>query len=457
LIAGPHDPALIDTAPDGDLTLLVRGVPDAEALAARYADRPGVTVCCGGLEKLDTEPAYDTIIALDGLGRLSSAEDTQLSWDAALELLTGALRPGGLLLLSVQNFFGLHRLLALPPEATDTDWVVDSEYATRPAGLARVRAHLTGAGLDVCRTYAAYPAPTAPAALLGEDVLADDEVTGYLQATLARVSAGAQNVLSDPGRLAAGALRHDIAAQLAPAWILLARRSPDAGTTRDQDTAAELDLPSALIATGPDQVTGVDGAPRGRTLEDLLIAAGLQRDLPAVRELLVTWQDGAAAGVPAGQVIVEPGGSMVALVPGGEPAAALRQFAATLIRSGFAHPWPALADADDLTVALAAMAGRELDPAKISAGRPDPGDARSVRELVVERDRLATQLAEARAKAVWYEQMLTMREEKLAKAQALIELFSASGPARAGKAFVGGVRIARRTARSAVRLIRPNS
>ena len=94
LVAGPHDPALFDGRPD--LAFLVRGAPDAEALDARF---PDATVYCGALEKLAPEPPYDTVVALDGLGRLASVEGTELDWAASLHPLRSWLRPGGRLLL----------------------------------------------------------------------------------------------------------------------------------------------------------------------------------------------------------------------------------------------------------------------------------------------------------------------------------------------------------------------
>jgi hypothetical protein len=482
LVAGPHDPALIDALPADDLTLLVRGVPDAEALAARYADRPGVTVCCGGPEKLAAEPPYDTVVALDGLARLSSVEGVELAWGEAFGLLLAALRPGGRLLLAVENFLGLHRLVALQAEVTDSDWVVAGEHdPSRPAGLARVLARLGGAGLDVARTYAAYPAPTAPTVLLGGEILADEELRGFLEATLGRACIPLRDVLTDPGRLAVGALRHGAAAALAPAWVMLARRAPDtADAPPAGEPAAEVAPPEALVAGGPDRydirrrpaggwtrrrdgIAEIEAVPRGRTLESLLIEACLRRDLPTVRELLGAWQEGAAGGVAADQVIVGADRTLTALVPAGQPAAAVRAFATTLIGGGWAHPWPAPADEDDLTLTLAAMAGRELDPAALAAvagdgpDRParDRPDARAFRELAATRDRLARELAEARAKALWYEQMLTSRENSLNRAERIIELLSGSGPARAGRALVGGMRAARGTARAAARRVRP--
>lgn len=498
LVAGPHDPALIDLVPGDDLTVLVRGVPDAEALAARYADRPGVTVCCGTPEKLAGEPPYDTVIALDGVERLSSVEAPQLGWGPAVEALLGVLRPGGTLLLGVENFLGVHRLVALPGEPADAQWVTPGEYDdSRPAGLARVRSRLTAAGLDVARTYAAYPAPTAPAALLGEEVLADGELRGFLHATLRRVCTPSGDVLSDPRWLAVNALRHDAAALLAPAWVLVARRPAAAGTDTAApggfpDAAGDFPdaaggFPDAVVDTGPARqeirrepggrwVRGLGGGvrpvPVGRTVEELMTAACRVHDLPTVRAVLGAWQGGATAGVPADQVIVGPDGRTDALVPAGTPAAALRDLAGTLLADGSPVPWPGAADPAELALTLAAMTGREPDPADADGtdgtdgGRAGthrargvaPGlglpDAHALTTLRASHDRLAAELAQARAQIEWFERTLTGKEDALRRAERIIELLGDTGPARLGKAFLGGVRVARRSARATIRAVR---
>lgn len=302
LVAGPHDPALIDRISTGDLSLLVRGVDDGEVLAGRYAD---AEVHVGSLGRFRPAEQFDTIVALDGLERLGSAEAAELGWGRSLDLLRDLLRPGGLLLLGVENFLGLHRLITLPPAVTDSDWGPPAEDdPTRPAGLSRVRERL---GLPVARVFAAYPSPYAPTALLDTAVPAGEDDA----ALLARACATIDDVLMDPRRIAAGAARHGVTAELAPAWIL---------TTRD------------------------------------------------------------------------------------------------------------IALADDPVV----------EPPEFAESAPH-----AVRELIIERDRLARELAEARAKHAWYEELLRHRERALKHAR-----LAATTP---GQALLGGARAAKR----ALRRVRP--
>ncbi|MCU7727675.1 hypothetical protein ODJ79_28485 [Actinoplanes sp. KI2] len=424
LVAGPHDPALL---PAG-ATVLVRGVADAEAL-----DGPGRTVLCGSLEKLAAEPAFDTVVALDGLGRLLTPEAPDLSWEETLGLLLAVLQPGGRLLLGVPNEFGLDRLLALPAEAADTDWVAADGPVT-PAGL---HSRLAAAGCPVVREYAAYPG-----ALLGAEVLADPGLRGFLGATLSAAWPAGER-LADPDRLVTGALRHGLAAQLAPGWILLAGDIP-AG-------------PAAVLPSGPMRLDRGgwlrgDGTPvpAGRTLADLVLAACGRRSLPAVRELLTAWQGGPAAGVPAGQVVVDAAGACHGLAAPSTPVAALRSLAAELIGGGYAGLWPGPADEAELTALLAGMTGRELDPRTVpAAGEPRP-DAGSIRELRVERDRLVRDLADARAKHEFYERTIASRDAELKRVRQMNALLSATVPGRAANTLVGGLKAGRRAVRAVV-------
>jgi hypothetical protein len=434
LVAGPHDPELLDSLPSEQLTLLARGLPDAELLADRFAGRPAVTVLCGSLEKLAAAPAYDTVVALDGLGRLRSAEDEAAgdSWADDLARLVAVLRPGGRLLLGLENLFGLHRLLAPAPEPADADWSAAGEFdPTRPAAPAQLRAALAAAGLEVLADYAAFPAAGEPSVLLGSALLADPARRGWVTATVRRTLPDDQAALADPGWIVAGALRAGIGAELAPGWFVVAQRG----------AGEDLSFPAAIVADQPD-IPDIAALPAGPALDELLLGAALRRDLPALRELLTGWQAGDAAGVPADQIVAAPDGTLRPLGSPGDPVAALRRLAATMIREGYAYLWPAPADEAELTALLGAMAGREVG--EVPAG-PPAGTSR--RELVMERDRLTRELAEARAKHQWYETMLLGREAELKRVRRINTMLLATMPGKAAKASYAGLRRARQAVR----------
>ncbi|GGQ47850.1 hypothetical protein GCM10010166_14930 [Couchioplanes caeruleus subsp. azureus] len=427
LVAGPHDAALVRRAGSGDLAVLVRGLPDAERLAASL----DAAVYCGGIAKLPAEERFDTVLALDGLERLASAEGDEPDWGERLAGLAAVLRPGGTLVLGVANLCGVHRLTAAPRPLTDSDWTPAAAHdRTRPAGLAGVPEALAAAGLDVVRTYAAFLDPVAPDVLFDVAVLGDDTIRGYVEATLSRGTVPAAGTLSDPVALAVDAAAHGLAPALAPGWVVVARHRParDAGT-----------LPDVLTATG---AAWRRDLPPGRTLSSLVAGAAARRDLPGLRAILTRWQAGPHAGVPAGQMIIGPGGERTALVPAGDPDAALHDLAVSLLRGG-AHPWPAVTGPADLAATLGAMTGRDVDPRHLPAAAAPA----SVAGLIADRDRLSRELAAARAQLTWYEESLDAAESDLARARRTVELLSARGAARAGRRLAGGVRAAVRGGR----------
>ncbi|WP_433291438.1 hypothetical protein ACQP2F_25465 [Actinoplanes sp. CA-030573] len=450
LVAGPHDPELIAALTVPGPTILVRGTADASLLSARF---PGATICCGSLAKLAAAPAYDTVIALDGLDRLGSPETADLTREETLDRLLGLLRPGGRLMLAVENPFGLHRLLALPPAPADTEWVGPDD--SWPVSPGRLRGRLAEAGVPVVREYAAYPGFRTPTALLAAEVLTDPALRGFLEATLTAVARPSPELLADPARLVTGAVRHELAAALAPAWILLAGDLPAGPAALIAPPGVESGRPGARAEpvvrdAGGRWTLGDRPLPLGRTLEDLVVAAGQRRDLPAVRDLLTAWQSGPAAGVPAGQVVVDAGGGHHGLVPAGEPVEALRRLAATLIGAGLTHLWPSPAGEAALTALLAGMTGRELDPRDVPAAgpgvpRPDVG---TVRELTMARDRLERELADARARHEFYERQIAYRDEELKRVRKINAVLSATTP---GKAVLGGLKAGRRAFRAVTR------
>ncbi|HWS33958.1 MAG TPA: hypothetical protein VN408_14595, partial [Actinoplanes sp.] len=139
LVAGPHDAGLVRALADKrEVTCLLRSRPDAERM-------PDVTVLCGTLSKLTDADRYDTVIAFDGVGRLCSPEDTPLDWIESVRILQRSLRPGGTLLLTVENELGVHRLVdpGTPAASRSADaWNAAADFGTAPGRADRVAAAL---------------------------------------------------------------------------------------------------------------------------------------------------------------------------------------------------------------------------------------------------------------------------------------------------------------------------
>ncbi|MFF0254101.1 class I SAM-dependent methyltransferase [Micromonospora zamorensis] len=427
LVAGPHDPALLDQLGHAEVTCLLRSHPDAVALARRAAH-----VVVGGPAGLPDDETYDVVIAGAGLDPVESVEGVRLGWDGVLARLVTAVRPGGALLLRLDNPLGLHRLVATTPwyaGRDDSAWAIGGVLDRgHPANRDQLRERLTGAGLRPAACWAAYPDAGGPTALLDADHLDRDTGSGLFDAVLHGACAGGNTrdtVLQDPARLAVDALHAGRAADLAPGWLVLARRPADDPTT----PAADRDLPVALMQTGRpgsgvlEVLHGPSGwrwgitaatdrdvraaapfasreaayrdadalsgpVPAGRLLRTLLLDAALRRDLATLRTLLhgyAGWLadqadgDGRTAGAAAlagtDNVVVD-GERYAVLDPSWRAtrplpadvvlARGLWRFAAGLLTGGYAHPWSSTLDVAGLTVVLGGIAGHDLDRATVT-------------------------------------------------------------------------------------------
>ncbi|WBB69913.1 class I SAM-dependent methyltransferase [Micromonospora sp. WMMD812] len=426
LLAGPHDPALLDRLAHAEVTCLLRSYPDGVALASRAA-----RVVVGGPSGLPDDEPFDVVIAAAGLDPVESVEGARLGWSGVLARLSGALRPGGSLLLWVDNPMGLHRLVDTAPwyaRRDDAAWSIAGGLdADRPANRAQLAERLAECGLLPGVSFAAYPKAGAATALLDTDHLERHTTSGLLDAVLHGACAGGfadTIVLQDPARLAVDALHAGQAAALAPGWLVLAHRAPAAG-------APPADLPVALVQTGPPgedvvevvdapsgwrwRLTGTTGrggaatapfasrevayrdpaaldgqpVPEGRLLRTVLLDAALRRDLDVLRELLsgyAQWlagqadPDGRLTGAVAlagvDNTVVSAGRYAVldASWRATDPISAdvvlargLWRFAAGLLTGGYAHPWASTLDVAGLTVVLGGLAGHDLDRATVAA------------------------------------------------------------------------------------------
>ncbi|GGN40943.1 SAM-dependent methyltransferase [Actinoplanes campanulatus] len=458
LIAGPHSGALVRAVADRrEVTLLLRSRPDAERVDVR-----DVRVLCGTLSKLADTDRYDAVIALDGTGRLHSPEGPPLDWVESVRVLKRALRPGGTLLLAVENELGVHRLVdpGTPTAARAGDaWSPLGEFGSAPGRPDRLAAALGAEGLPVAALAAVWPLPEHPALLATPETLR----YGPLDALAALASAAAapayreRSVLSDPRRLAAAAVRRGLGAELAPAWLAVAQLATRPGQA--------VPLPPALIAgpggavtelvkspdgtwsrravQGPGELTGP--LPSGRLLEERLLTAALGHDLPGLRRLLTGWMT-ELPNVPAGNVLVD-GDRYARLDPSApDRADALARFAHTLATGGYHHPWPGVTDVARLTDVLAGAAGLTTAPTPAPTAGDELPDIRRRHEEQL--DAVRRRLADAEDRVRFYEVELGKREAELGRAKVQIAAFSGSLGYRAAKAGLGIARAARNRIRN---------
>ena len=273
------------------------------------------------------------VIAAAGLDPVESVEGARLGWDGVLARLVAALRPGGTLLLRLDNPLGLHRLVATTPwyaGRDDSAWTIGGVLdRTHPANRDQLRERLSrgGAAADA-RAGPRTPMPTprrrcsTPTTSTGHRLRAAS--TRCCTAPAPGVSPSG-TVLQDPARLAVDALHAGRAADLAPGWLTLAHRPADPADPTAP--AVDRDLPVVLVQTGRpgigvlEVLHGPSGwrwgriaghrngppaaapfasreaayrdagalsgpVPAGRLLRTLLLDAALRRDLATLRALL---------------------------------------------------------------------------------------------------------------------------------------------------------------------------
>ena len=486
LIAGPHDQTLVDAlTARADVTLLLRSQPDSEAAAAR-----GVPVLCGTLAKLTDTDQYDLVVALDGLDRLCSVEGPQYDWADSLQVLKRLLRPGGALLLAVENHLGVHRLVdhATPTSPrTSGQWHPVGEFdEAQPGTPARLAGRLAADDLTVAWLGAAWPLPHAPTMIATPHAL--DEGPGGALAAAASGAVGAAYanvpVLSDPRRLVATAVRGGLGAELATSWLVLAHRAPapPAGPalppvltgdgpvvalTHDRDGAwVRRVVGGDTTATDERDPARLDGPlPSGRLLEELLLSASLHYDLPELRRLLTGWVawlgtlDGHDRAYATVENVVVDGERYVLLDPSRRSAApidvdtaavgALRRFADTLLTGGYAHPWPAAIDDNELTAVLTGAAGLETDPDDVAtpAAMMAPPAPSSLRDHEEQIRTLREKLADQDQQVKWYEKRLAGKDQELRKLRKQLKILHGSRAFKVAKAGLNAARKARNVIR----------
>jgi hypothetical protein len=408
LLAGPHQTSLLDllAGRGARVTCVMRSLPDAQETARRYADHDAVTVACGGIEKIVASEEYDLVLVPSGLERTLSTDSPQMPWPEVLRHLAGRLKPGGRVIVTVENDLGLHRLSdAMSPTAhrDDEDWGAGAgPVAGRPSTQEGLAAALAEAGMTPERSYAAF----GPSLLVQKDLQLPAQTLASLVAMASGGEFTGRPVVSDPRWIARGAVRAGLTAHLAPGWVAVARKGMAEGR----------ELPAALIAEGagdwavvselsltPDghverRLCGGERArrlrsagdvtrdpdrlhtrlPVGFTVEEALFAACERVDLRGCRALLreyAAWLgkhavdglvDGRMVFATLDNVVIEPHGHTLvdASWEWARPlpvehvlARVLRRFVLRLLATGQRHPWPNNLDIDGVCTTLHAMCG----------------------------------------------------------------------------------------------------
>ncbi|MCA2217353.1 hypothetical protein [Jidongwangia harbinensis] len=432
LVAGPHGADVVELVAgrSAHVTVLVRSVSDAATLRERFAGAE-VTVLAGALDGLvdhGTEP-FDVVLAADGLDRLLGADSPALDWPERAALLRRLATPEALVVVGVENEFGLTGLLDSRPldeRHGDDEWRPLHDDPHRPTSPAQVAEALTGLGLAVHASYASFDPAGLPHTLL-RDAAAAGTRPGRPAARLATagLSAAAAHapLLTSVADGAAAAARAGQLSAVAPGWLVVC--GTGGGTTRTGYAAygggvLAADLTDATWQTRfqPADGTTTSGVvfdpalvaaqvPDTESAETLLFRLAAAEDVPGFRRLAArfgAWaEDGRILALDDVQV---DGDGFASGFSGWRPAdpagrdellaAAWHRFRDRLVHAHRRHPWPPwMVDGDDLVSTWLGMSGVEADAAVLKRGREIADALAAAADVAAEQPDVRTLLADA--------------------------------------------------------------
>lgn len=437
LLAGPRAGLLVDRLPEArSIDVLVRSLPDARTLADLAGVREDVSFYCGGLDAFRPDDEYDLVIALGGPQHLLGPDSRGLGEAETVGLLAGCLRDGGHLVVDLANELGLDDLVSAQTSPRFDDngaWHVGAAgFDGRHLFAGERDDVLRGAGVEPVATYAALPSANEHRLLVRDAGRVESTVFGQVIAragTALDTHFDVTPVLRDPRAWLDRVVEAGLFDALAPAWVVVARRSAGTGLGSSDDAGSSRDGPAGDTAypllveaesTGSEAwrtVTVIDadggqhqrwadghddsevtegglsrllGQPvaEGTSLELTLRAACATRRHAGIRAAVrqyaewlrdpAEWEGRAEArffATPANVVVSEDGRLQLidATWRRSQPVAAdealvrgLRDFARRLLASARVHPWRSTATPDELAVTLGAMAGLTVTPEMIA-------------------------------------------------------------------------------------------
>ena len=119
-------------AETGASVLAVEGDPTRAELASTRCEGTSVEVRCGSIQKIDDSDGFDVVLAIGVLeyatGQAGGAVDF-------LGQLADLVRPGGVLVIAIENQFGLAYLLGANEDHLSQPWIGLEGYPTGEAGV----------------------------------------------------------------------------------------------------------------------------------------------------------------------------------------------------------------------------------------------------------------------------------------------------------------------------------
>ncbi|MFI9810808.1 class I SAM-dependent methyltransferase [Saccharothrix variisporea] len=133
----------------------------ARVAARRTADLPGVRVFAGTLDQVPVEPAYDLAVVVGVLEYVGAGAADDAPYVEFLRSLRARLKPGGALVLAIENQLGVKYLAGAPEDHSGRPWDGPQGYPdggpARTFSRRRLLALLETAGFRVGRALGCFP------------------------------------------------------------------------------------------------------------------------------------------------------------------------------------------------------------------------------------------------------------------------------------------------------------
>jgi hypothetical protein len=415
LVLGVHQLDLVErlAADHSDVDVVVRGWKDADALAHDTGHLPNVRIHCGDASRLPHDSRYDLVVALAGVEAIMTPDGLALEAQALLDRLVEFVAAQGRLLVALENPFGLDRIISAQTRLdrdASSDWPRPGRGFGGPS-LRDVESRFADAGLRVTERLCLFPGTDDPAIAVIPSALEDPASSVELADLLGFVveqSMSARPTVMDPFATVEAAVLSGFGDRLSPGWLLVVDRGEAAGPTLEDSIGLMVDTgvdPSWAVVTRI--VTGAEHISRVTHENGLLAQRRVQRDLgllnrgvipgeslqrrwlriigagglhdlrSSVRTYWEWLQAQAEAGgddyeravfaFPSNLVVLD--GLQLAdsswrmstrAAPEVLFAMHVRRFAATLLRGGYPHPWPASSTVDHLAITFGAFVGVDL-------------------------------------------------------------------------------------------------
>jgi precorrin-6B methylase 2 len=296
----------------------------AAAIAVRCADLPNVEVVAGALDDFDRPGTFDLVLLVGVLEYAGADIGGAAGAPAMLRRARSQLRPGGAVVVAIENQLGLKYLLGAREDHVGRPWVGIEGYAGRPGVRTWSRralgALLAAEGLDRQHWLAPFPDYKLPSVVVDQRLYAQPDAADLLdQIVLQPVvcldqppvrladAAGAHRVFADAGLAAdvansflvvasaAADPPHQVVRDDALAWLFGGHRLPPWRRSRLLTVDRELVVLDDGERRQRAWLTQEPGRRRpfhrGRTLGEQALAAVRRHDEQGLRHVLVRWRD----------------------------------------------------------------------------------------------------------------------------------------------------------------------